>query len=147
MQVSNINNAYKVNFKSNTNLDKNVSTTKTETKADSFEAKSTSTMTKEQKQELLKDSKSNAAGWAILGGWISSAYFGLRSDETVAKKYDLDPQKDKELIKEIKNQQVISTIPGVVGNFLCMTNPLIGIGVAVGGWAFEKFRNPEKIDV
>lgn len=68
-----------------------------------------------EKKQIIYKSQTNAAGWSIIGGPISSLYYGLRSDETIAKKFDLDPKKDAKLINDVRKQQVIATLPGVVG--------------------------------
>ena len=115
----------------------NTSLLKEDAPADSFETKKERPeLTKEAKQKIAKDARSNAAGWATFGGIFSTLYYALRSDETVAKKYDLDMEKDKAFIKDIKSAQVKWTIPGILG-------PELG----VFGWIYNKLRDPEKIDV
>lgn len=71
-------------------------------------------LTKEDKQQILSKARAKAAGWSILGEFISTMYYGFRSDKTVAKKFDLDPEKDKKFIKKIKRDQILATLPGVL---------------------------------
>ena len=59
-------------------------------------------MSDAEKQELILKARTKAAGYAFWGGAISSLYYGLRSDEKVAKKYNLDPVEDKDLVKKLK---------------------------------------------
>ena len=93
-------------------------------------------LTKEDKQEIARKARTTAAGWATFGGIFSTLYYAFRSDEKVAKKYDLDPEKDKAFIRDIKSAQVKWTLPGILG-------PELG----VVGWIYNKVRNPNKIDV
>lgn len=96
-------------------------------------------LTKEEKQEIIRKANTTAAGWSMLFSFLSTVYFGLRSDETVAKKYNLDPEKDKNFIKTIKSYQLLWTLPGIV--------PSIGSVAASVAWLFNKNRNAEKIDI
>lgn len=93
-------------------------------------------LSKEDKQAIMKKARKTAAGWSILGNGLSTLYFGLRSDKTIAKKYNLDTEKDKDFIKEIKRQQTIQTIPSLLFN--------------VGGipaWIYNAIKNPNKLEV
>lgn len=65
----------------------------------------------EEKQTIKHNARKNAAGWSIFGNLISTLYYGLRSDETIAEKYNLDTEKDKKFIKEIRKDQVLWTLP------------------------------------
>ena len=78
-------------------------------------SKQESELTKKEKQEIAKSARTNAAGWSILGGVISTIYYATRSNKTIAEKYDLDIEKDKAFIKQIKNDQTLWTIPGALG--------------------------------
>ena len=71
-------------------------------------------LTTEAKQEILQKARQKAAGYSVFGSLWSTLYYGLRSDAKVAKKYDLDVEKDKKLIKQIKREQVYSTLPAVI---------------------------------
>ena len=72
-------------------------------------------LTTKDKQEIKHKARNNATGWSVFGGLLSTAYYALRSDKTVAKKYDLDIEKDKDFIKEIKKDQTLWTLPAVLG--------------------------------
>ena len=100
----------------------------------SFSGKSES-MSDEDKKELILKARTKAAGYAFWGGFLSTLYYGLRSDEKVARKYNLDPVEDKKLVKKIKKEQFLWTIPAAVpglhwivgaGEYLynkCVANP------------------------
>lgn len=92
---------------------KNTNLLKQEAPKDSF--------TKEQKQEIIKEAKEKASGWTILFGIWDTLYYGLRSDKTVAKKFDLNynNEEDKKLVKKIKKEQVKSTLPAAAIGILC----------------------------
>ena len=81
-------------------------------------SKKNTDLTKAQKQEIIHNAKKTAAGWSILGEGISTLYYCLRSDKTVAEKYNLDVEKDTKFIKDIKKEQVIATLPAVFVPFL-----------------------------
>ena len=68
--------------------------------------------TKEDRQAMVKKAKTKAAGWSVFGGAWSTLYYGLRSDKKIAKKFDLDAEQDKALIRQIRNEQVTATLPG-----------------------------------
>ncbi len=72
------------------------------------------TLTTEDKQELLQKARQKAAGYSVFGSLWSTLYYGLRSDEKVARKYNLDVNEDKKLIKQIKREQVYSTLPALI---------------------------------
>ena len=93
-------------------------------------------LSKEDKQAIMKKARKTAAGWSILGNLFSTAYFGLRSDATVAKEYNLDAEKDKDFIHNIKRQQTIQTIPSLLFN----------IG-GIAAWIYNTAKNPGKLDV
>ncbi len=88
------------------------------------------------KQAIMKKARKTAAGWSILGNGLSTLYFGLRSDKTVAKKYDLDLAKDKDFIKEIKRQQTVQTLPSLFFN----------VG-GIAAWVYNAAKNPDKLNV
>lgn len=52
---------------------------------------------------------------SAFGGIFSTMYYALRSNETIAKKYNLDVEQDKDFIKEIKKDQTLWTLPAVAG--------------------------------
>ena len=81
---------------------------------DTFEHFDKGELSTREKQKLIKKARANATGWAIFGSVFSTAYYGLRSDKTIAKKYDLDLQKDKDLIKQIKKEQTLWTLTGLL---------------------------------
>lgn len=93
-----------------------------------------SELSKERKQSIAKSARKNAAGWSILGGVISTIYYATRSNKTIAEKYNLDVEKDKAFIKQIKNDQTIWTIPGA-------------IGCGILGWIVAACIGKENIDV
>ena len=72
-------------------------------------------------------------------GWTSLLYYSLRSNDTIAKKYDLDKEQDKSLIKEIKTQQLLWTLPGIIPELGAITG-----GIA---WLYNKNMDAEKIDL
>ena len=132
-----------VNFKADvekTNNVKNTELLKEEAPQDSFEfehkTKGTP-LSKEDKQEILKKAKTTAAGWSVFGEGFSTLYYGLRSNKTIAKKYNLDEKQDKAFIKQIKREQVISTLPGVI----------FPSGGGVINWLYNKVRDESKLDV
>ncbi len=96
----------------------------------------TKELSTEDKQAIMKKARKTAAGWSILGNLLSTMYFGLRSDKTVAKKYNLDVEKDKDFIKEIKRQQTIQTIPSLLFN----------VG-GIAAWIYNTAKNPDKLHV
>lgn len=88
-------------------------------------------MSELEKKQIIYKAQTNAAGWSILGMGLSSLYFGLRSDNTIAEKYNLEPKKDVVLINEIRKQQVIATVPSIAG-------------LGVLGWlGFKVFAKPQ----
>lgn len=70
--------------------------------------------TEAESKEIVRKARTTAAGWSIFGGIFSTLYYGLRSDNTVAEKYDLDPKADKKLIKQIKKDQTLCTLPSAI---------------------------------
>lgn len=90
-------------------------------------------LTKEAKQELIHKARSKAAGYSAFGGVFSTLYYGLRSDKKVAEKYNLDEKADKTLIKKIKQDQLLFTLPAIVGFGLV-------------GYIVAKVSSTEKID-
>ncbi len=101
-------------------------------------------LSKEQKQKTVAKAKITASGWSALAGATASAYYALRSDETVAKKYNLDVKKDKDLIRTIKFEQVKSTIPAAIGCSFYGLGQLLFGGIA---YIYNKNADPGKIDV
>lgn len=129
-----------VGFKSNVEKVENTKLLKQDAPEDSFELEhkeGRAELSKEDKQAILKKAKTTAAGWSIFGEGISTIYYGLRSDKTVAKKYDLDEEKDKDFIKQIKREQMISTLPGVI----------FPSGGGVIAWIYNKNRDESDIKV
>ncbi len=85
-------------------------------KEDTFELQSQkSELTTEDKQQKMKSARKSGSGWSILFGPFASAYFALRSNDTVAKKFNLDPVKDKDLVQQIKKAQTMWSLPGIFG--------------------------------
>lgn len=89
------------------------------------------------KQKIIKKARTKACGWACFGGLFSTAYYGLRSNKKIAEKFDLDPVKDRDLVKQIKKEQTIWTLPGA---FL----PLAG---AVIAYIIANNKNSNNIEV
>ena len=71
-------------------------------------------MSDSEKKELISEARTKAAGWSVFGGGFSTLYYALRSEKTVAKKYNLDPVEDKDLVKRIKKEQVKYSLPGII---------------------------------
>ena len=91
-----------------------------------------------EKKKLVLDARTSASGWACLGGFISTLYYGLRSDDKVAEKYNLDVEKDKDLIKTIKKQQFLWTLPAAI--------PGAGNLLVIAPWIYNMaFAKPEDI--
>ena len=69
-----------------------------------------------EKQAIIKKARNKATFWST-GGPVGIAllYYSLRSDEKIAKKYGLDVENDKDLIKQIRKTQVKWSIPSIVG--------------------------------
>lgn len=88
-------------------------------------------LTDEEKKELVLKARTKASGYSFWFGPLSVLYYGLRSDKTVAKKYDLDPQADKKLIKKIKNEQLLWTLPACIP----------GMSFVTGGAAYLYNKN------
>ncbi len=96
-------------------------------------------LTKADKQEIIQKARANAAGWSIFGEGFSTLYYALRSDKTIAKKFDLDLNEDKKLIKQIKRDQTLATLPAVV--------PGLGSAGALVAYIYCKNQDPEDIKV
>lgn len=94
-------------------------------------------LTTKEKQETVSKARAKAAGWSVLFGVFSTLYYGLRSDKTIAKRFDLDKEKDQKLIKKIKRDQIIATLPAAVAT------PLAGIVAYI----YCKNQNADKINV
>ena len=90
--------------------------------------------TTEEKQAIIKKARVKSSGWSMLFGGLTTIACALRSDKKIAKKFDLDPEADKELIQNIRKNQVKASIPGLLG---------------VGGIGFlcNLCKKPEKIEV
>jgi len=88
----------------------------------------------EEKQEIMHAARKNAAGWSILGCGASTLYYAIRSNKTIADKYNLDPKADKAFINKIRQDQVIWTLPGA-------------FGVGIIGYIAAACQNSEDIDV
>lgn len=129
-----------VGFKSNVEKVENTNLLKQDAPNDSVELsnkESKAALSKEDKQEILLKAKTKAAGCSVFGEIFSTLYYGLRSDKTVAKKFDLDPEKDKDFVKQIKREQMISTLPGAI----------FPGGGGVIAWIYNKNRDASKLDV
>lgn len=95
--------------------------------------------TKEEKQEIVRSSLETATGWSIFFGIFSTLYFGLRSDKTVAEKYNLDEKADAKLIKQIKSNQTLWTLASMI--------PFIGVATGIGAWLYMKNKDASEINV
>lgn len=109
-------------------------------------------MSDEAKKELILKARTKASGYAVFGGPFSTLYYGLRSDEKVARKYNLDPVEDKKLVKQIKREQMLWTLPSAVASILIGGGPVIGGGaltlVGVGTYLYNKcVANSDKIEL
>lgn len=109
---------------------------KSEMPDDSFESYSDDRLTVKDKQKILKKACVKATGWSIFGGLFSTAYYALRSDEKIARKFGLDVNKDKFFIFQIKHEQTMSTLIGAL--------PLFG---GIIGYIIAKNRNVDNIAV
>lgn len=98
-----------------------------------------SSLPEDEQKEIVRSARTKAAGWAIFGGIFSTLYYGLRSDKTVAEKYNLDVKEDRSLIKNIKSQQLLWTLPSMV--------PCVGLVTGLAAWLYNKNMDPEKIDL
>lgn len=96
-------------------------------------------LTKADKQAIIQKARAKAAGWSIFGEGFSTLYYALRSDKTIAKKFDLDLKEDKKLIKQIKRDQTLATLPAVV--------PGLGSAGALVAYIYCKNQDPEDIKV
>lgn len=96
-------------------------------------------LTKADKQKIIQKARAKAAGWSIFGEGLSTLYYALRSDKTIAKKFDLDLKEDKKLIKQIKRDQTLATLPAVV--------PGLGSAGALVAYIYCKNQDPEDIKV
>lgn len=96
-------------------------------------------LSKEDKQEILQKARSKAAGYSVFGGIFSTLYYGLRSDKKVAKKYDLDVEKDKKFIKQIKKEQTLWTLPASI--------PGMGILPGIVSYVYNKNLDPSDLEV
>ncbi len=94
-------------------------------------------ISQEQKNEIIHNAKVTSAGWSAFAGPLASIYFALMKDDEIAKKYNLNAENDKEFIKEVREKQLLATIPGAVG-WLGFIAP----GIILGGlsWAYFKFK-------
>lgn len=104
-----------------------------------MESKDNIELSKEAKQEIVKKAKTKAAGWSTFFGFINTLQYGLRSDKKVAEKFNLDKEKDADLIKTIKREQVKSTIPAVIGGFF-------GVGLITGAITWLHHKNADAAD-
>ena len=115
---------------------------KSEMPEDSFEVQHKEgkrELTKADKQAIIQKARAKAAGWSIFGEGFSTLYYALRSDKTIAKKFDLDLNEDKKLIKQIKRDQTLATLPAVV--------PGLGSAGALVAYIYCKNQDPEDIKV
>ena len=129
-----------VSFKSDVEKVENTHLLKQDAPTDSVELsnkESKSALSKEDKQEILQKAKTKAAGWSVFGGVFSTLYYGLRSDKKVAEKHGLDPEADKAFVKQIKREQMISTLPGAIFE---------GVGGVIS-WLYNKNRDASKLEV
>ncbi len=94
-------------------------------------------ISQEQKNEIIHNAKVTSAGWSAFAGPLASIYFALMKDDEIAKEYNLNAENDKEFIKEVREKQLLATIPGALGWF-----GFIAPGIFLGGlsWAYFKFK-------
>lgn len=114
-------------------------------------------MTEREKQELILKARTKAAGYAFFGGAISTLYYALRSDEKVARKFDLDVYEDKDLVKQIKKEQVKWTLPaaltdiidlGATFGLLNKKSRFISFAVGAGAYLYNKcFAKAKDIEI
>ena len=105
----------------------------------SFSGKSES-MSDDDKKELILKARTKAAGYAFWGGPFSTLYYGLRSDEKIARKYNLDPIEDKKLVKKIKKEQFLWTLPSLI--------PGVQLLAGAGAYLYNKcVADPSDIDL
>lgn len=104
--------------------------------ADAFEKRQTG-RAKEEKQAMLKDARTTAAGWSIVFPYLSTLYYGLRPDGIIIDKYGLNGEDDKNLVSEIKKQQVIQTLPSVL-------LPVMG---GIAAWSYNSVKDPNAVSV
>lgn len=82
--------------------------------------------TTQEKQELIKKAKIKAGTTAfllglfpgaalVIGRCVAPLVYRLRSDKKVAKKFDLDVEQDKDLIKKVKKEQAKTAFWGLPG--------------------------------
>lgn len=121
--VSNVNSAKKAELKTNLLAQ--------EGEKDSVSFKGGKELSETEQKELILKARTKAAGYSFWFGPFSVLYYGLRSDDTVAKKYDLDPKEDKKLIKKIKNEQLLWTLPACIP----------GVSLVAGGAAYIYNKN------
>ena len=97
-----------------TNYSNNIAFRANEVEADTFEKQNANPeRTLEEKQAMVKKARQQGAGWSAPFGIFATLYFALRSDKKVAEKFDLDPEKDKDLVKKIKQEQTLWSISGI----------------------------------
>ena len=129
---------FNVNFQKAVAMDKpNTTYFNKDISKDSFEKNNNSHIL--NKKEILKKARETSSGYSIIFGPFSTLYFGLRSDKAVAKKFNLDIKKDEKLIKNIKIQQMLWTIPGII--------PLYCILPATVAWLYNKNLDNDKIKI
>ena len=107
-------------------------------------SKTSSELSTADKQKLIQQARTTAAGWSAFGGVISTLCYGLRSDKKVAEKFNLDVEKDASLIRKIKQDQMLATLPAALGTLLFGFGTLITGGIT---WLYNKNADPAKIDV
>lgn len=95
----------------------------------------------EQKQMILHKSKVTASGWSAFFGVFSTLYYGLRSNNNIARNFALNEKKDKDLIVDIRRNQTLATLPGAAGNLIFGVTSLVTGGLA---WLyFKAIENPK----
>lgn len=99
------------------------------------ELKNVSALSKKEKQEIIKKANATSTGWAVFFPMLSTAYFALRSDKTIADKYNLDVNKDKNFINEIRETQTLWTLPSLL------------VGVSILPYFYNKCRNVNNIKI
>lgn len=98
------------------------------------------------KKITVAKAKKLASSWAIGGGVLVTGYYWLRPDKSIAKNYNLEEQKDSNLINEIRSEQIKATVPATIASGLGLFNSTLGLiaGVAVGVGCWLHYKNKEK---
>ncbi len=133
--TSNVGNVSNVNTPKETAFDTNL--LEREPLQDTVNLSGRKDLTDEEKKELVLKARTRASGYSFFFGPFSVLYYGLKSDNAVAEKYDLDPKEDKKLIKKIKKEQLLWTLPACIP----------GLHLVAGGAAYLYNKNCDADDI